>query len=139
MSQNQGLPDGQQAYQALYEGVHAEVFFQKCAAAGIVPRTIEDANHMLDDALRLRGLEGQQKQAEAVDSPFAALHTSLGHVLEANGFGGVKQAEEEQAINQMAAHLAQDPLYYNSVLALKAAEAEEIAQHYQGQRQRVAA
>jgi hypothetical protein len=136
MSGNATLPAPDAAYNTLYEGIHAEVFFQKCAAAGYVPRTADEARVMLETAGQLRLLEGQRQEKMAQDSPYHLLNQMVGQVLDQHGISApVKQAEAESAIQQIADVLAQDPRYYNSVLSLKCAEAEELNAQYQQWRQ----
>ncbi len=137
MSQNQNavLPDPQTAYNNLFEGVHARIFFQKCAAAGYSPRSQEEANYMLETAGKLRVIaESEQvKQASAQNNPYYQMNAGLDRVMEQYGLGQQKQAgyvEQEVGIKNAAAHLMQDPLFYNSVLSLKAAEAEQVKAEY---------
>lgn len=128
MSQNAAavMPDPGTAYQNLFDGVHAEVFFRKCAAAGYTPGTTDEAVAMLETAASLRNVGHQTKQASAKDSPYLALKTAVDQVL-----GGQKPSpvEEQQTIKQAADYFANDPTFYNSVLSLKAAQAEDIRQH----------
>jgi hypothetical protein len=146
LSQNQQaatLPDAQTAYNNLFMGVHQNVFFRKCAAAGYYPRNQEEAQWMLDTAGKLRlvdQVEPQVKQAAAQNNPYFAANQALDQVLSQYGLdGGIQQQranEEEMAIKQAAAELAQDPTFYNSVLALKSAEAAQVqAQLAEYQRQ----
>ena len=125
------LPDPQTAYNNLFEGVHAQVFFQKCAAAGFAPRSQQEAHWMLETAGKLRAVsESEQvKQAGAQDNPYYQMNAQLDRVLDQYGLGHSKQAsyqEQEVGYKQAAAQLMQDPTFYNSVLSLKVAEAEQL-------------
>ena len=130
------LPDPQAAYDNLFQGVHQQIFFKKCAAHGLAPRTAEDAQWMLDTAGKLRQAEHSQSAKQAADehSPFYRMNAALDQVLARHGLdGGIKQAqvaEEEMAIKEAAELLATDPLFYNSVLALKAAEASQLQHEF---------
>lgn len=137
MSQNQQaggiLPDAQTAYNNLFLGVHQNVFFRKCAASGYYPRSQDEAQWMLDTAGKLRlvdQVEPQVKAAAAQDNPYFAANQALDAVLAQYGLdGGIRQqaaSEEQMAIKQAASDLAQDPTFYNSILALKSAEAAQI-------------
>jgi hypothetical protein len=128
------LPDEATAYNNLFQGIHQRVFFNKCAAAGYYPRTPDEAQLMLEEAGKLRILKqaAQVKQAQA-GSIYHYGNNALDQLLDQYGLGGsTKQAavqEEELAARQAAAQLSADPMFYNSVLTLKSAE----AQYYQQQ------
>ena len=129
------LPDAETAYNNLFNGVHARVFFNKCAAAGIAPQTQQEAQLMLDIAGDLRlAKQAAAKQADDQSNPFVRMRQGLRSALEAKGLDvGIKQAaaqDQDYQIKQAALDLSQDPTLYNSVLALKAAEAEDIRQRY---------
>ena len=129
------LPDPQTAYNNLFEGVHARVFFAKCAAAGYSPRSQEEAQWMLETAGKLRAVsESQQvKQAGVQDNPYFQMSSSLDKLLDQYGLGTSKQASYEEAeagYKQAAAQLMDDPTFYNSVLALKVNEAEQAKTEY---------
>ena len=127
------LPNPEQAYNHLFDTVHGQVFFGKLAEAGYVPQTQKEAEDMLQLAgkLRLAEQDPAVKQAAAASSPLSQAAGALDGVLTENGMDGqLKQAaatEKEAALQQAVAHLLKDPDVYNSVLALKAAEAEKIA------------
>lgn len=128
------MPDGQTAYNNLFQGIHQRVFFNKCAAAGFKPVNDQQASWMLDTAGRLRFVEQQSgvKQAQDGTDPFYVMNQALQAQMNKMGldFGGEqRQAEEEWAIKGAAEELMQDPTFYNSVLALKAEEAEDLRKH----------
>ena len=127
MSDNeQALPELETAYNNLFEGVHANVFFGKLANHGIDPQNEKEAADLLELAGRLRGVDNEEK--EAGDSRFANPVGALNEVLGETPQGKQAQAQEEaQAYKQAAAALAQEPVFYNSVLALKANEAAILA------------
>lgn len=125
------LPDSDTAFNNLVEGVECQVFFNKMAAYGHVPQTPEQAAAMLDTGRKLYAYykSEQVKQAQDANDPYVAVNHYLSQVLGDQGadFGAAnQQAHEAAAIKQAAAELAQDPVFYNSVLALKAAEAQTI-------------
>lgn len=122
----QALPELETAYNNLFEGVHANVFFGKLANHGIDPQNEKEAADLLELAGRLRGVDNEEK--EAGDSRFANPVGALSEVLGETPQGKQAQAQEEaQAYKQAAAALAQEPVFYNSVLALKANEAAILA------------
>lgn len=122
----QALPELETAYNNLFEGVHANVFFGKLANHGIDPQNEKEAADLLELAGRLRGVDNEEK--EAGDSRFANPVGALNEVLGETPQGKQAQAQEEaQAYKQAAAALAQEPVFYNSVLALKANEAAILA------------
>ena len=122
----QALPELETAYNNLFEGVHANVFFGKLANHGIEPQNEKEAADLLELAGRLRGVDNEEK--EAGDSRFANPVGALSEVLGETPQGKQAQAQEEaQAYKQAAAALAQEPVFYNSVLALKANEAAILA------------
>lgn len=134
MSKNQSpLPDPQTAYNNLFQGVRARVFFQKCAAAGWEPRTMAEAETMLNTAAKLREFDLTQTQPTkaAADSPFVAMNQDLDRALQAHGFAPAQQ-DVDFSYKQAADALAQDPTLYNSVLALRADEAHQIEREFAG-------
>ena len=131
-AQNDGaaLPDVQTAYNTLFDGVHQQVFFNKLASYGFVPQNEKEAAEMLELAGKLRYVEQEEEKVAADSSRVSQANVALDNVL------GIPRAQEEKqaaasdelaAINQAAAQLAQEPEFYNSVLALKAAEAASYA------------
>ena len=122
----QALPELETAYNNLFEGVHANVFFGKLANHGIDPQNEKEAADLLELAGRLRDVDNEEK--EAGDSRFANPVGALSEVLGETPQGKQAQVHEEaQAYKQAAAALAQEPVFYNSVLALKANEAAILA------------
>lgn len=123
MSDNkQALPEVGEAYNNLFEGVHANVFFGKLANHGVQPQNEKEAADLLELAGKLRGVDDTEK--EAGDSRFANPVGALNEVLSETPQGQQTQAQEaEMTYKSAAAQLAQDPVFYNSVLALKANEA----------------
>ena len=130
--ENQGvLPDPAEAYNNLFEGVHANVFFGKLANHGFQPQSEKEAADLLQLAGRLRHVDDTEKAATAEHSRFESPLGALDDVMEGAGLGNIKSAqmhnEEDQAIKSAASQLAQDPVFYNSVLSLKAHEAAVLA------------
>lgn len=131
------LPDAQTAYNNLFEGIHNEVFFRKCAAAGFPVRSAEEAQWMLETAGKLEAVSqaDQVKQAAAQDNPYFQMNSRLDDVLTQYGLNGHKKAASAQEVKigykQAAAELMQDPVLYNSVLALAAHEAAQQQQEFQ--------
>lgn len=128
MSQNkQALPNPADAYQQLFDGVHAQVFLGKLASYGIQPTTEKEAADLFALAGRLRHVDGAEKQA-AAQSRFGGAVSALDSVLGTSPAAAQQNAAvRSQAIKQAAAELAQDPSVYNAVLSLKAAEAAILA------------
>ncbi len=133
MSQNSALPDVDTAYNNLFEGVHANVFFQKCAAAGFSPSTREEAQAMLETAGKLRQISQLDtvKQAEAQDNPYLQMSRGLDSVVAQYGLtAGTPAVSDDEMFKRAADSLMDDPVMYNSVLALKANEAEQLRAYY---------
>jgi hypothetical protein len=117
------MPDPQTAYDNLTHGVHAEVFFAKCAAAGLAPQTPEDAVTMLRTAHQIRGYRTQKQAADRGVSPFQQIKAAADRLT---GGGRPAYVEEEVAMKAAADQFANDPTLYNSVLSLAGAEADAI-------------
>lgn len=131
------LPDPQAAYNHLFQTVHTQVFFQKCAAAGFHPRSQEEAQYMLDVAGKLRAIseDATVKQAAVQDSPFYRMSAGLDTVMANYGLAapGHRPQDAEAGYKQAAAQLMADPNIYNSVLALKANEAAQLKAEFDAQ------
>lgn len=127
------LPDPKVAYDHLFGNVHAQVFFGRLAQRGYAPQNEKQAQDLFGLAGRLRAVEEAEKTA-GDDSPFSGALSALDGFLGQNGYADQAATQEHaMAIKEASAELAQDPAIYNSVLALKAFEAEQIAQQLQGQ------
>lgn len=128
MSKQNLLPDPQSAFDHVFSEVHQRVFFSKCAAAGLPARNQQEAEWMLNTAGNLRQLEqvSQTKQAADTDNPYYQANAALNQLMTQMGFAQPQPAEQVMAIKSAAADLAQNPDIYNSILALKAAEAQQI-------------
>lgn len=127
------LPDPQTAYDHLFRNVHAQLFFQKCAAAGFCPTNELEAHWMLDTAGKLRLLAESlpAKQAAAEESPYYHMNAGLDGLLSAVAGAEPAGAEKDAAdawagYGDVAARLMDDPALYNSALALRAAEAAQL-------------
>ena len=124
------LPEPADAYNNLFEGVHANVFFGKLANHGFQPQSEKEAADLLQLAGRLRHVEDNEKAANANYSRFGG---AVGALDNAVGSGAqTAELAESQAIKAAASQLAEDPTIYNSVLSLKAAEAAVLAQQNGG-------
>jgi uncharacterized lipoprotein YajG len=130
MSTDNALPAPEQAFGHLFDSVHQEVFVNKLAAAGMMPKSAEELQGYYELAGKLRAANEHPavKQAAAQESKVAELNASLDSVLADMGVdSGVKEAAEQEAdlsYQQAAAYLAQDPSIYNSVLSVKLAQAQ---------------
>jgi len=121
------LPNAEDAYNQLFDGVHSQVFFGKLASHGIQPTTEKEAQDLFDLAGRLRHVDGPEKQA-ATQSRFGGAVSALDSVLGNTPEGRQRTvANGKQAVKQAAAELMQDPSVYNAVLSLKAQEAAVLA------------
>jgi len=133
VSQNGNLPDPNTAYDILFQNVHSRVFFNKCAAAGFSPSNAQEATQMLEIAGKLRQISehSQVKQAEAQDNPYFQMGSSLDHIMQTYGLAsGPQVMDVNESYKQAADALIVDPTYYNAVLSLKAAEAEQLQAQY---------
>jgi hypothetical protein len=130
------LPQPADAYNHLFEGVHANVFFGKLANHGFQPQSEKEAADLLELAGRLRHVDETEKAASAEHSRFGVATDALNGIMSDAGLGNTKVAqahnEESQAIKAAAYQLANDPAIYNSVLSLKAHEAAVLAQQNGG-------
>jgi len=128
MSKNtQALPNPADAYNQLFNDVHAQVFLGKLASYGIQPTTEKEAADLFALAGQLRHVDGPEKQA-ASQSRFGGAVSALNSVLGQSPAGQQQQAAVYgQAIKQAASELMQDASVYNAVLALKAHEAAILA------------
>lgn len=128
MSKNtQALPNPADAYNQLFNDVHAQVFLGKLASYGIQPTTEKEAADLFALAGQLRHVDGPEKQA-ASQSRFGGAVSALNSVLGQSPAGRQQQAAANgQAIKQAAAELMQDAGVYNAVLSLKAHEAAILA------------
>lgn len=121
------LPNPVDAYNHLFDSVHAQVFFGKLANYGVQPTTEKEAADLLTLAGQLRHVDGSEKRA-ADQSRFVGAVSALNSVVGNTPAGRQQQAAfADQAIKQAAEELMQDASVYNSVLSLKAAEAAALA------------
>lgn len=129
------LPDVPTAYRQLMNDVRGRVIFHKLATVyGIQPQTQPQADRLLKMAGQARLLH-QAKMTKAASSktdPLFAAEQALHNELVRYGAAGPVKVAAEQAetasIKAAAFDLMQDPVIYNSALALKAAEAEAFKQ-----------
>jgi len=122
------LPEVEKAAEVL-DSLYAEAFFAKMAEFGHVPQTESDAMAMLETAAQLDAVDNDPavKQAEEHGSAYAVANDSLKEVLAQSELPTFQQ-DESVGIKQASYALAQDPSLYASVLAIKAAEAEALAE-----------
>jgi hypothetical protein len=123
------LPSPEDAYQHLLSDVHGQVFFGKLAQHGFTPKTEKEANDLLELAGKLRAVQEdpRTKQAAEANSPYSQANAALDQALGQSGFKKQASAQEQDlALDQAAQKAASDPDIYNSILSLKAAEAQGI-------------
>lgn len=121
------LPNPVDAYNHLFDNVHAQVFFGKLANYGVQPTTEKEAADLLTLAGQLRHVDSSEKRA-ADQSRFGGAVSALNSVVGNTPAGRQQQAAfADQAIKQAAEELMSDASVYNSVLSLKAAEAAALA------------
>jgi len=123
MSQDIQLPDVGQASELL-DRVYADAFFSKMAEYGYTPRTEADAVAMLETAAQTDQLPDETEKV-AADSTFVAINSELSQLLAGQGLA---TPTFEDGVKQAAFTYATDANIYKSVLALKAAQAEALAQ-----------
>lgn len=126
MAETNPLPDGETAYNNLLMGVAQKVFFHKLASAGMAPKSAEQAAYMLDAAMKLRAAEENEqiKAAQAGNDPYYRMSQDLTTAL--NRRGVPARSEADLSVKQAAINLMQDPVIYNSVIALKAQQAQDF-------------
>ncbi len=101
-----------------------------------MPQTQRQAENLLKIAGDLRVVETEEtvKAAEDANDPFAAAAMALEQQLTGlPGFQKVAAQEETISMRNAAAQWANDPTIYNSVLSLKAHEAEQLQLQLQAQ------
>ena len=131
-NQQNTLPDPEQAYGLLSTQIEQQAFFGKLAQHNIVPQTEKEAVDLMDMSAKLElalGPAGQEKAAQS-NSLIGIAAASLNQALGNNPT--VKSAaaqDRDRAIHNAAVNLAKNAEIYDSVLSLKQAEADEIAEH----------
>ena len=118
-TQAPALPDPKAAYDALSTGPRARVFFSTLASRGFAPRNEKEAADLL-------ALAGQLAQAGAAQpaEPESRFATPLGDLVRLTKTAGDGRDAE---LHNAAALFARDPVLYNSVLALRATQADLLA------------
>lgn len=120
------LPNVDQAIDNLFGGLGNEIFFSKCAQAGFVPNTREEAEMMLQSAENLYASHQVelQKRAASSENPFRAVLQASNELA---GRYGVKRASDAEDLGALALaeRAMQNPTLYNSVLVLKQAQADQ--------------
>lgn len=130
------LPDPDDAYATVFEGVYKRAFFSQLASRGLQPHNQKEAEDMLQLASRLQAAERQhqQKQAEESGNFYKQALDDLNRLLGVEDANGPAQEaarrQYQQSVKSAAEQLTDDPDVYNAVLALKSAEADHIAQQY---------
>jgi hypothetical protein len=131
-TQAASLPTPEAGFDHLMENIHGQVFFTKVAAAGFAPENEAQMRSQLELAGKLRQMQQHQQSTKvaADNDPYAQANQSLDNVLEKRGMVNHAAAahQDELAISEAAARAMQDPGIYNSVLAIKAAEAQAAAE-----------
>lgn len=124
------LPDPTTAFNTLATKVANSVFFHKCAAAALVPRTEEEAQAMLSCSYKLAALaeNASVKAAAATSNPFLSLDKAADGLMDRFGLSQQKAAAAHaNECREVSRHFAADPEIYNSVLSLKAADAQRAS------------
>ena len=117
------MPDPQQAFNTLFSQVHNPVFFAKLANDyGIAPRSENEARTLLEMAgkLRIAADNPNIKAAAAGTDPFSEASQALDNMLSGNSSADV-------SILKLAADVSANASIYQSVVALKVAQAQELA------------
>lgn len=130
-TQTPSLPTPQAAFDNVLQ-LAQRVFFQKCAQAGFSPRNSQEAEMMMNAADNLYAVDqaAQVKAAAAGNDPLSAIFNASTKLAEQYGVKSAAAAEANGAL-ALGNQLAQDPTLYNSVLALKSAEADDAHVQYQ--------
>ena len=117
------------AQDKLMADVYAPVFFQQLAARGYAPQDEKQAADMLDLAGQVAVAQRDPRvQATEQPSAYKQAADALQNVL------GSSQQDVRQSRWNVAVKAASDPAVYNSVLALRVAEAERAVQTLANQR-----
>lgn len=106
------------AYQLIYENVHAPSFFQKLAEHGIVPQTQAESKDLLELGGVLLGKYAQQQ-----DHPGQSKYAFLVKEVQK-----IPSTQDEDALLKAAgAELAADPTWSRAALTLQQATAQRAA------------
>lgn len=125
------IPDETTAFNNLFYGVRNRAFFHKLASLGYAPqgpnaeKQAQDFLAMADELREFKQHPTVKQAAEAVD-PIAAARRDLRTVLQQRGILD-KEAADDAFADQAAAQFMENPDVFNSVLVMKAAEAQEVA------------
>ncbi len=126
------MPTTQQAYDHLFDNVHARVFLQKLASRGYEAQNEKEAQELLGLGKKIDVAQEDPTVKAAAEGAgrFALANTHLDAELQRRGIDtGVKTAaaqQEDLAVQNIVSNLQQDPAIHNCVLALKTAEANII-------------
>ncbi len=131
MTTSAHVPDTDTAFNVLTHDVRGRAFFHKLASLGYVPQTEKQAEAylMMAEDIRKATDHPTVKQAAEASDPVLSALGDLRTTLQRRGVMS-KTANDEAFAAQAASQFMQDPTYYNSVLALKFAEANEFAAHH---------
>lgn len=131
MAQDTIMPSYDEAYNTVYQKIHAHSMLTKLAAMGFEIATEQDANDYLRLAGNIRDLIASQqvKQANARVSRVANLNSMLEGATGQQSFSydeGIRKQAEDNYAAKTAAEMAQNPEIYNSLLTLLQAQAEKL-------------
>lgn len=118
MHQGQQTADEQEAYNLLYNEIHAPIFFEKLAERGIVPQTEQEVDALLNMGASLMQSQAvaRQKQAQAQGSFILKAAESLDAALADRGLAS--QAPAVEAVIKRASYtLAKNEQVRDAALA----------------------
>jgi len=124
------LPQPNEAYGLLSSNVEQQAFFGRLGQYGINPQSEKEASELYQMGAKLEaaGLTGPASEQPA-DSPITKAAEQLDQLLGRTPQGRQNaEAQRNQAIKSAADQLMEDPETYNAVLALKQAQADQLAQ-----------
>ena len=128
MSHSSALPSPEQSYDTIHRSLYANAVFSALQEVdpAFVPRTAKQAQAVLEMAQKLAAAD-EHVAADAGlagDDPFVAANQALDAAMQKAGFDFGSADREEQLVKQAAEQCFGDPALYNSMLSLRAKEAE---------------
>lgn len=124
-----GLMNHDEAEMRLQAAIDHPVFFQKLASFGIAPQTQEEAATMIElgSGLLVAHQQQETKQASGLSSLLAKAKQNIDQTL---GVSKQASAFDDRQVNRIADELVNNADIYNSIVSLKAAEADYVRQQY---------
>ena len=127
MSEEKQAMDPQQAYDVLFGNVHLPVFFEKLAQDyGITPENENEAQQLLEIGAKLRSAH-QEELTKSASTGNSFLGLANEHIDDTLGTPSYDAGtEQDDAVKEVSAALAQDPTLQQAVLTYQDAVAQML-------------